>query len=138
LAPVLKVTIDTNVWISGFAVPGGPPGEIVSYVLLKRFRLILSKPILQELERNLVLKFAVKPRAAGRIIYRIAEVSDMYEPSGQLKISSLSCADNLVLETACADKAGFLVAGDKQLLELKHFRYTRIIEPAHFVRIMRG
>ena len=60
---MLKVCIDTNVWLSGL-VFGGPPAEIVDLAMKKRLEVILSTSILNEIHKNLVKKFDVTTEAA--------------------------------------------------------------------------
>ena len=87
---MLKVCIDTNVWISGVLF-AGPPAKIVDLAIYRRrIEVISSMVILRELERNLVGKFGLSIRTAKRLTYRIAEVADLYEPSGEIKISGRS------------------------------------------------
>ena len=58
---MLKVCIDTNIWISGLLY-SGPPAEIVNRALKKRLQVVASDAILSELEKNLTGKFGLKPR----------------------------------------------------------------------------
>jgi putative PIN family toxin of toxin-antitoxin system len=134
---MLKVCIDTNIWLSGFFFDG-PPAEVVQYALQKRIQVISSYVLIKELERNLTGKFGVGARAAKRLTYRIAQVADLAEPPGQVKVEGIGRADCLVLETAQLGKARYLVTGDKKVLALKHYKYTRIIEPAHLMRLLKG
>ena len=76
---MFRACIDTNIWISGFLFRG-PPSLVVDLALKKKFELVLSKFIFEEIERNLVKKFSVQAKAASALIYRIAQISDMYEP----------------------------------------------------------
>lgn len=134
---MLKVCIDTNVWISGLLF-SGIPAQIVDLALKKRFELILSKLILEELEKNLVHKFDLKPKPASQLIFRIAEVANLYEPEGRLHVISNKHADNLILETAWIGKAQYLVTGDrKHLLPLEFFKNVEIISPSDFMKILK-
>ena len=133
---MLRICIDTNVWISGL-VFSGPPSVIVDWALKKRFQLVLSSFILDELERNLVKKFSVQPKAAASLRYQIAEIADVYEPKGMVTAVREMHADNLVLETAWLGNARYLVTGDrKHLLPLKTFEYVKIIPPTAFIEIL--
>ena len=130
---MLRACIDTNVWISGL-VFSGPPAEIVDLALKKRFHLVLSSFILQELQRNLIQKFDVTPRATKRLIYRIAEVADVYQPQGVIRAVPNRHADNMILETAILGRAKYLVTGDRQhLLPIKIHRNVKIVEPWAFL-----
>src|SRR3990167_8484797 len=120
---MLKVCIDTNVWISGVLFAGPPAKGVDLAIYRRRIEVISSTAILRELERNLVGKFGFSIRTVKRLTYRIAEVADLYEPAGEIKLAGISRQDALVLETAILGKAKFLVTGDRRLLALKHFKY---------------
>lgn len=119
---MVRACVDTNVWISGILF-SGPPSEVIDLALKKRFELVLSTFILEELQRNLIKKFGVRSKAVSRLIYRIAQISDLYEPKGFFEIIREKHIDNLILETAWLGKAKYLVTGDrKHLLPLGFFK----------------
>jgi putative PIN family toxin of toxin-antitoxin system len=116
-----------------------PPAEIVQLALRKKFQLVLSDFILEEVERNSLGKFQVTKRKASHLIYRIAQVADIYNPTGTVKVIKDRNPDNLVLETAHMGRARYLVTGDrKHLLPLKSYRMVRIIEANHFLVLLKG
>jgi putative PIN family toxin of toxin-antitoxin system len=93
---MMRVCIDTNVWISGF-VFSGVPAQILDLAMKQKFQLVLSSFILNEVERNLVSKFKVETRTAKTLSYRLAQIADVYEPNGSVHIVPNMHADNLVL-----------------------------------------
>ena len=130
---MLKACIDTNVWISG-VIFSGKPAEVVTAAFNRKFEVVLSKVILDEIERNLMGKFKFSQRNTRKLINRILQIADLYEPSGSVKVIANQHADNLVLETAVLGRAKFLVTGDKEhLLPIKMFRHVKIIDPAAFL-----
>jgi uncharacterized protein len=130
---MLKVCIDTNVWISG-VISSGRPSEVVTAAFNRKFEVVLSKIILDEVERNLLNKFHFSRGNTKRFLNRILQIADLYEPSGSLRVIANHQTDNLVLETAVLGKAKYLVTGDKEhLLPLKIFKHVKIIEPAAFL-----
>ena len=132
----LRVCLDTNVWLSGLLF-GGLPAEIVDLALRKRFHLVISTFILDELEGTLCRKFSITSKAARALCYRIAQVADICEPPGILRVIKGKEADNLVLETALAGEARYLVTGDrKHLLPLRACGHTRIITPSAFLHVL--
>jgi uncharacterized protein len=134
---LLKACIDTNVWLSGLAY-SGPPAEIVTLALNRKFQIVTSIFMLDELERNLINKFHIEPRKAKKLIFRIIQIADVYEPKGTIKIIDKCPGDNIVLETAWIGRAKYLVTGDKQhLLPIRVFRNIKIIEPAIFLSLIR-
>ena len=131
---MLKVCLDTNVWISGLVYPTGKPAEIINLALNRKFQIVTSLFILNEVERNLTKKFDIDVKRVRRIIYRISQIADVYDPKGTLRVIEKHHADNFILETAWMGRAKYLVTGDKEhLLPLKIFKHIKIIEPAAFL-----
>jgi len=130
---MLKVCIDTNVWISG-VIFSGKPAEVVTAALNRKFEVVLSRAILDEVERNLLRKFGFSSRNTRKLMNRILQVADLYEPSGSIKVIRDNHADNLVLETAVLGHARFLVTGDKEhLLPIRMFKHVKIVDSATFL-----
>ena len=130
---MLKVCIDTNVWISG-VVFSGKPSEIVTAAFNRKFEVVLSKVILDEVERNLLNKFHFSRANTKRLINRLLQIADLYEPSGSVRVIPERHADNLILETAVLGRAKYLVTGDREhLLPLKTFKHVKIVEPTTFL-----
>ena len=132
-----RVCLDTNVWLSGLVHRSGPPARIVDLALDKKFRLITSSVMLDELERNLTRKFEFKPREARDVRHQIVEIAELHEPRGEIQVIAEDHVDNLVLETAALGKARYLVTGDrKHLLPLGTFKMTKIVAPADFLPLV--
>lgn len=129
---MLIVCIDANVYISAFAF-GGKPAEIVEYALARKFYLVTSSAILNEVKRNLVKKLDFTESEVHEFLGDISEVATIYEPSGEVAYINHK-QDNLVLETALLGNAHVLVTGDKKdLLPLKIFHGIIIEPPAAFL-----
>lgn len=132
----MKVCLDTNVWLSGIAF-SGVPSQIVTLAMNRKFQIVTSVFILDEMERNLVSKFDVPTKKARQLRSHIEKIGDVYDPKGTVHVVENHAADNLVLETAWLGRARYLVTGDKQhLLPLKTFRNVKIVEPAFFLKVL--
>jgi putative PIN family toxin of toxin-antitoxin system len=128
----LKVVLDTNILVSAIAYPGSIPGRISSAWQSGQLDVVLSRYILDEMERAL-------PRFA-RVTLSALEIRDladsfmfraeMVEPSAVAEASLRGEADAPVLGTLLAAKADYLITGDKDLLALAE-RYP-IVTPAAF------
>ena len=133
---MLRACIDTNVWVSAL-LSSGPPAKIVELALRRKFQLVLSSSMLDELHRIMVSKFDFKPSFARKTRFRIAQIADLYNPTGSVRVIAGKHFDNFVLETALLGKAKYLVTGDRRhLLPLKLFHHIKIIEPAAFLKII--
>ena len=131
---MLRACIDTNVWVSAL-ISSGPPSKVVELALRKKFQLVMSPSMLDELQRVLTTKFDFNAGLAGKVKFRIAQVADLYNPTGSIRIIPGKHFDNFVLETAVLGKAKYLVTGDrKHLLPLKHYRNVKIVEPGVFLK----
>ena len=94
----------------------------------RKFQIVTSSVILDELERNLVNKLNVHGKKAKALRFRIAQIADVYDPKGTVTVIEDHAADNMVLETAWIGRAKYLVTGDKKhLLPLKIFRHVKIV-----------
>ena len=130
---MLKVCIDTNVWISG-VIFSGKPAEIITAAFNRKFEVVLSQVILEEVERNLLNKFHFSRSNAKKLMNRLLQIADLYEPPGTVRVIPNNHADNLVLETAVLGWAKYLVTGDHEhLLPLRIFRNVKIVEPTEFL-----
>ncbi len=130
---MLKVCIDTNIWISGVMF-SGKPAEVVTAALSRKFEVVLSTTIIEEIERNLTGKFKFSKQNTHKLINRILQVADLYEPSGTVRIVANKHPDNLILETAVLGRAKFLVTGDKEhLLPLKMYKHVKIVDAGAFL-----
>jgi putative PIN family toxin of toxin-antitoxin system len=129
---MLTVCIDSNVYISALAF-GGKPLKILEYALARKFHLVISSAILNEVRHNLVTKLEFTDSEVDQLFREIIEISTIYEPSGKLQLISHK-KDNLVLETAILGSADVLVTGDKRdLLPLKEVNGITIEPPSAFL-----
>jgi uncharacterized protein len=119
---MLTVCIDANVYISAIAF-GGKPFKIIELALDRKFHLVVSMSILNEVKKNLTKKLG----------FTEEKVTSVYEPTGIFELIQHK-ADNLVLETAIMAKADVLVTGDKKdLLPLKEMHGVIIEPPSAFL-----
>jgi len=128
----LRVILDTNILVSAIAYPGSIPGRIFSAWQRGQLDVVLSRYILDEMERVLPRFAQVKLSASG-----IRDLADSFmfraeivEPSLVAEASLRDEADVAVLGTLLAAKADYLITGDKDLLALAE-RYP-IVTPAAF------
>lgn len=134
---MLKACIDTNIWISGILF-SGRPSEVVSAAFNRRFQVISSQVILDELEKNLIQKFDFSRKNTKRLLRRILQVVDLYEPTGSIHVIPRQHTDNLILETAMLGRSRYLVTGDKEhLLPIKMFKHVKIVNAGQFLDELR-
>lgn len=132
---MLKVVIDTNVFISSLLF-GGKPREIVE---LARSKIILNTTslfILDEVKGVLIAKFLWEPRVAETATTGIAGFSEMVSPKEQVDVVLDCKADNRIIECALESGARFIVSGDRHLTDLKEYRGIGVVDPGTFLRII--
>jgi putative PIN family toxin of toxin-antitoxin system len=81
----VRVCLDTNVWVSGIVFRGAP-ARVVQFALERKFVVVTSRVILDEVERILESKFEVPRKDVVRLTRRITEIADVYEPRGELRL----------------------------------------------------
>lgn len=133
----MRVVFDTNVVLSGLMRPEGTPGRLISRWLAHDFVLVLSGPMLDELELALFY-----PRVRARIRSSDAEleaflamlqlITEQADISGTAVDVPSDPGDAKVLATLVAAKADWLVTGDRDLLALRD-SYP-ILTPAEFLQ----
>lgn len=128
----MRVTFDTNVLVSAFLFPGGPPEDVLRLALEGHLELITSRPLLAELSRVLMEKFSWDPARAEDAVGQVARHGIVVRPSQRLDVIEDDPADNRVLEAA-AEGADVIVSGDRHLLQLGEWRGIRILRPAHLL-----
>jgi putative PIN family toxin of toxin-antitoxin system len=131
--PTLRVVLDTNVLVSGFAYPGSIPGRIVAAWRQGALDVALSRYILDELARvlrRLDRRLGWQENDVADFLDILAVTTDLVEPRPPTGDPPRDLADLPVLGTLVAAKADYLVTGDKDLLALAD-RYP-ILSPAEF------
>jgi len=118
MASIVAV-IDTNVWVSAFLNPAGFPARLYRLARQKRFALVTSLPLLEELyevlHRPRIMRIRdVKPAEIERFVRLIAEVSTLVRISGELHLCR-DPRDDIVIETAIIGGATHIVSRDEDL-----------------------
>jgi putative PIN family toxin of toxin-antitoxin system len=130
---VKRVTIDTNVFVSGLLF-GGIPLVLLKTVLEKKFILIMSPDLISEIERVLSSKkFDLSKSEVRSLTSPLFEVSELVMPTQHLSVITRCPANNRVLECALEGKCHRIVSGDRRdLVNLKVFNGISIVTPRQF------
>ena len=132
---MLKVVIDTNVFVSSFY--GGKPRKIID--LWKEGKIIigLSNPIIEEY--ILVLK-----RFGQKDERNLEELINLFKSTynsiyianpPELNIEIEDKDDKKFIECAVALECKYIISGDKHLLKLKNYYDVKILSPDEFLKI---
>jgi len=122
----MKVVFDTNVLVSALVFPGGRADLALRRVIEERDRLLLSKPILDELLGILASKFSRDAEELAHVAVFLSDLSIVVKPRRKLAILADE-PDNPILECAATGGADAIVTGDKALLKLRTFRKVKLL-----------
>lgn len=135
----LRVVLDTNVIVSGFISPHGPPGKILKALRAKHFQLITSSLINNEImdvmERPQLQEKYGLDKYLFDVAYLLWGLSEIIKKTPPIK-KSRDSDDDKFLSTALGGNAHYLVSGDHDLLALKDKINVSIVTPAEFVKIL--
>ena len=127
----MKVVLDTNVWVSALAFPGGTCDQLLQYFIRQLAIEIIASPfILHEFERVLREKIGLSSDETRVALQTLRTVTALVEPKEPIEVVKEKDSDNRILECAVAAEADLLVTGDtKHLLPLKIFQGIPIRSP---------
>ena len=134
---MLKVVLDTNIFVSSIFWNKGNPHKIVELALNKKIHVFTSLEILQELEKVLQRDFEEPEEMIQRQISLILEYSTVIKPSIRINAVKDDPEDNKIIECAVSCDADYIVTGDKHLLDLDEYRRIKIVTARKFMEIMR-
>ena len=115
----LVALLDSNVWISAFLKPTGPPGHVVAGWLRGEFEVVTSLPQLTEIAQvlgrpRLTRQFGYSRQEVERFIRLIAARANIVTISGDIR-ACRDPDDDEILEAAISGKARYLVTRDDDL-----------------------
>jgi putative PIN family toxin of toxin-antitoxin system len=122
----VRVVFDTNIFISAFATSGPQGQRAVDRITVGSDRLLISKPIIDEVLNVLKRKFEHESEDVARTAVLLAEMGEMLATKQRLRLLR-DDPDNRILECAVAGHADLIVTGDRELLDLKQFEGIRIV-----------
>jgi putative PIN family toxin of toxin-antitoxin system len=118
--PTLRVVLDTNVIVSGLAYPSSIPGRILAFWRQGAIDVVLSRYILDEVERVLprFKRLNLTPSEIRDLLDTFLFLADVIEPTSKPDRSLRDLADQPILATLVTSQADYLITGDKDLLVL--------------------
>ena len=111
--------IDTNVWVSALINPHGFPARTRDAWLAGWYKIIVSRPLLEELEDvlhrpRIQQRFGVTEVRAEELLLLITEKATPVEISGELHLCR-DARDDMLLETAIVSGATHIVSRDEDI-----------------------
>ena len=136
--PVLRVVLDTNVWISAALTPAGIPAELVQRVLAS-IQPVFSSATFAELETRLWRpKFDrnISMEIRKRVLHDLHAAALWVEVPTTAQTYCRDPEDDRCIHTAFAAEAPWLVTGDQDLLLVPIIPNLHILTPADALRLM--
>lgn len=135
---MLLVVIDTNVVVSRYMSPAGPPAWVILRWNQGAFELLVSDDILAEYERALSYPHLAPRHKLGRagikqVVAGFRRFATTVTVTERLSVIADDPKDDKFLECAVAGGADVIVSGDKHLLRLGSYQGIRILSPADFL-----
>lgn len=135
-ASVLKVVLDTNIFVSSIFWEKGAPHKVVEYALDKKIRVFTSVEILRELEKVLRRDFEEPDDLIHRQVSLIFEYADVIMSTIKVDVVKKDPDDNKIIACALSCDADYIVTGDNHLLDIEEYKRIKIVTPRKFVEIM--
>src|SRR5919202_1747990 len=143
---LIKVVIDTNLFVSGLILKRGNPYELLEAWRHKAFVLLISEALQTEIAEVLV-----RPEIKERYHLTDQEVKDtlrllqtdalLTSPAPTLPVTLRDPKDEKVLALAMGGKADYLVTGDGDLLSVQgnpDLSGLRVVRPTAFLALLKG
>ncbi|MGZ8530080.1 MAG: putative toxin-antitoxin system toxin component, PIN family [Candidatus Binatia bacterium] len=140
----LVALLDSNVWVSAFVKPSGPPGHVVAAWRRDKFSAVTSSSQLIEIAEvlmrpRLMRRFKYTPGEAETLVRLIAARATVVETVGALQICR-DPDDDEILEAAIQGKAQYLVTRDDDLkrdldlIKMARGNRVRVVSVRQFLR----
>ena len=135
---ILRVVLDTNIFISGIFWRGNFCSQIIGAWREGRIVLVSSQEIVEEfIETVKNFKIQMSQEMIEEWKMMIVENSFMVLPTKKLEIVKNDPDDNKFFEAAIAANAHYIVSQDKKhVLSISEFRGIKTIHPQEFVKLL--
>ena len=126
----MKIIFDTNVFVSGIFWEGNFCSQIINKWKNKKFELVSSVEIIDELIKTLKnFKIQMPDDIIEEFRNLIIENSIIVNPAIKLNIIKDDLDDNKFLEAGITGNVDLIISQDKHLLKLKEYQGIKILNP---------
>jgi putative PIN family toxin of toxin-antitoxin system len=136
---VIRATLDVNVLASGFPAPAGIPAQLIDRWSDLAYELVISEHILEGLARTWRKPYyqqRYRPEHVQQTLALLRSAATLVIPAATVHGVAADAEDDLVLATALAGDAGFLVTGDRYLQALRQYASVVILSPRQFLAVL--
>ena len=135
-ATLLRVVLDTNIYIAAFGHPKGRNATLWAAALAGRYRLLISPAIVREVARVLRTDLQWQEEHIQARIRVVAQVAELVSPRAALQVVTADPTDDRILECAVDGKADLIVSNDHHLLNLGSYGDIPIVAGPDFRRTL--
>ncbi len=141
---MIRVFLDTNVFVSALLTPESPPARILELALEGKLRLVLSPGIIKEIAlvlqyprvKKALRKRRLTSKEVEEAIFKILKTAAITPGAVVAEGISRDPADDMILSGAAEGQADFIISGDQDLTCLESFEGIRIVNPTTFLRLI--
>jgi uncharacterized protein len=140
---VIRAVLDTNSLVSAVLIEHGVARRILRAAYEREFACVSSTPLVTEVVRTfsrprIQRNYRVSPDEVEQL-RRFLE-SDLVSVPITMQVSGVAThpEDDLVIATAVATGADYLVTYDRQLLKLENYGGVRIVTPYQFLQVLQA
>jgi len=131
---MLKVVLDTHVFVSALINPHGKSAQIFDHILKNGVRLFSSPAMVEERERvirhpKLAKRHGLKGEELGEFIADLPVITSLIEEKKTLEVMKAHGWHDKYLSCAASGRADFIVSADSSLLQLREYEGTQITTP---------
>jgi len=131
---MLKVVLDTHVFVSALINPHGKSARIFDHILKNGVRLFSSPAMVEERERvirhpKLAKRHGLKEEELGEFIADLPVITSLIEEKKTLEVMKAHRWHDKYLSCAASGRADFIVSADSSLLQLREYEGTKITTP---------
>lgn len=135
-----RAVVDTNILLRALIKPHGTVGPILTRLAAGDYVLVYSQFVLDELLEKLALprihqKYSLDDQTVETTLALLALRGEFVYPTREIRVCR-DPDDDVLIETALAGNAEYIVTGDQDLLVLKKFETVRIVTPGVFLRVL--
>lgn len=141
---MIKVVLDTNVFVSGILRKDGVPGQVLEFWKRNSFIVVVSPGIVREIQNVLTYykisrileKYGVEQHDMELFFSTLRFSVLLVIPRRTVTVIAEDPSDNKFLACAEAGDANYIISGDRHLLGLGKFKKTRILSPRDFLSLL--
>ena len=128
---MIRVLPDTNIIISSIFWKG-KPYEVIRKGILGEYQLVISVELLDEVVDKLRNKFQFPEENIQELVDILMNHCQIIEVRSKFDVVR-DKNDNKLVECAFDGKVDYIITGDSDLLDLKEFKGTKIIDAKEFL-----